>query len=399
MNVNEIADKLTAKGQEVSDLNAQLTAAAMDDTFDAEKFKNMKAERDTKLEQRNALQDTLKTARENAKVIETEDKKEPKVDDKKDSTISFVDKFKGMINNNPKIMNDLNSSTDETGAKVGLTIPVDQQLAIHQLQRQYTKLEDLVRTETVSTLSGKRIYETFQDITPLASLDSDSGLIPNNDDPKVHMISYEIKRYAGISTVTNSLLSDSAANIMAYLNRWIALKQIVTRNNEILKAVGTQPKKPTIKSFDDVKQTILTAVDPAIVATSSIITNVSGFAELAKVKTATGKYLVTPDVTQKDSYVIDNKPIVVVADRWLPDNAGTHPFIYGDLSQGITLYDRNQMSLLTTNIGGGAFENDTTRVRVIDRFDVELTDDGAFVSGGFTNIPDQKGTLTAEAGK
>ena len=41
------------------------------------------------------------------------------------------------------------------------------------------------------------------------------------------------------------------------------------------------------------------------------------------------------------------------------------------------------MSLLTTNIGGGAFENDETKIRVIDRFDVEATDGDAFVPAYF----------------
>ena len=56
---------------------------------------------------------------------------------------------------------------------------------------------------------------------------------------------------------------------------------------------------------------------------------------------------------------------------------------YGDLKQAVTLFDRQQMSLLTTNIGGGAFENDETKIRVIDRFDVEATDGDAFVPAYF----------------
>ena len=56
-----------------------------------------------------------------------------------------------------------------------------------------------------------------------------------------------------------------------------------------------------------------------------------------------------------------------------------YPLYIGDLKEAVTLYDRENMSLLTTNIGGGAFETDTTKVRVIDRFDVQLVDDEAVV--------------------
>ena len=65
---------------------------------------------------------------------------------------------------------------------------------------------------------------------------------------------------------------------------------------------------------------------------------------------------------------------------WLPDVSGSHPLYYGDLKQGITLYDRQNMEITLTNVGAGAFENDTTKIRVIDRFDVELIDDGAFAA-------------------
>ena len=52
------------------------------------------------------------------------------------------------------------------------------------------------------------------------------------------------------------------------------------------------------------------------------------------------------------------------------------------------------MELTTTNIGGGAFETNTTKVRVIDRFDVEMVDDGAIAVGSFKTVADQtQGTV------
>jgi len=63
------------------------------------------------------------------------------------------------------------------------------------------------------------------------------------------------------------------------------------------------------------------------------------------------------------------------------------------MSQAITLFDRENMSLLPTNIGAGAFETDTTKIRVIDRFDVKATDSEALVAGSFTAIADQVGNF------
>ena len=77
----------------------------------------------------------------------------------------------------------------------------------------------------------------------------------------------------------------------------------------------------------------------------------------------------------------------------LAKKSGSHPLYFGDLKQGITLFDRQQMQIDTTNVGAGSFEHDTTKLRFIDRFDVQLIDDGAFASASFKAVADQtKGT-------
>lgn len=315
----------------------------------------------------------------------------------------FVNEFKGMIKGNPAVVNQIDSSTDVNGNAIGLTIPQDIQTAIHTLVRQYDALEKYVNVESVSTLSGSRVYEKWSDVTPLANLDADDATIGDNDDPKLAIVKYLIKRYAGISTVTNTLLNDTAENILAWLSSWIAKKVVVTRNQAIISAMNAAPKKPTVAKFDDVIDMANTSVDPAILSTSFFLTNVSGCNALHKVKDAMGNYLLQPDPSQPQRMLIQGKQVVMVADRWLP-SAGTasapvYPLYFGDLKQAVTLFDRQQMSLLSTNIGAGAFEKDLTKIRVIDRFDVEATDTEAFVAGSFTAIADQTANFAAAAGK
>ena len=103
------------------------------------------------------------------------------------------------------------------------------------------------------------------------------------------------------------------------------------------------------------------------------------------------------DVTQPENYVIEGKQVIEIADKWLPSNKGAMPLYFGDLKQAVTLFDRENMSLLSTNIGGGAFEKDLTKLRVIDRFDVQTTDAGAFVAGSFTAIADQPAKAVQQA--
>lgn len=397
MNINELNDAWIASGQKVSDMDAKLSALVMDDSFDETKFKDLKAKRDNEALRRDAIKDQLEIERMASKVMQTPDKKlTPKEENLKDE---FVNNFIGMIKGDPKVVNMVTSSVDENGDQAGLTIPADIQTTIHTLVRQYDALEQYVNHESVTTPSGSRVYEKWSDITPLANLDDESATISDNDDPKLMVIKYLIKRYAGITTVTNTLLKDTAENILAWLSTWIARKVVVTRNKAIIGVMSKAPKKTTLAKFDDIVTMINTSVDPAIKTTSFLMTNTAGLNVLSQVKDAMGRYLLQPDPKQPDQYLLKGKRIIEVADRWLPDTGNAHPLYYGDLKQAVTLFDRENMSLLATNIGAGAFEKDLYKIRVIDRFDVVSTDSEAWVAGSFTTIADQPANLSAEDAK
>lgn len=387
MGINELNNAWIEAGQKVSDLNEKLNVALMDDSFDQATFADLKGQRDHAKARRDALKDQLNEARA-AEVVKMHDEdKKPLTDSQLSMKDKFVKEFKDMVT----------TSTSGVG-NGGLTIPDDIRTTINTLVRQYASLQNLVRVESVTTESGSQVYEKFSDIQPLASLDDETAAIGDNDDPELTTIKYLIKRYAGITTVTNTLLKDTAENILAWLSTWIARKVVVTRNQAILAVMNKAPKKSTIAKFDDIKDLELTALDPAINATSSFLTNQSGFAVLAKVKNAMGNYLVQRDPTSPEIYRIGGKPVTVVADRWLPDVSSAHPLYYGDFKQAITLFDRENMSLLATNIGAGAYEHDQTKIRVIDRFDVEQVDGDAYAVGSFTTIADQPANFQASAG-
>lgn len=389
MGINELNDAWIAKGQEVSDLNNKLNAAVLDDNFTKDKFAELKEQRDNAKIQRDAIKDQLDEARaQKVKAMKSEDKK-PLNKKEMDIKDQFVREFKDMV------------TSGKTGTgNGGLTIPDDIQYAIHQLVRQFATLQNLVNVESVTTTTGTRTYEKLSDITPMTDLDDETATIPDMDDPELTLIKYAIHRYAAIQTVTNSLLKDTVENILAWLSNWVAKKVTVTRNAKIIEAMGKPAKKPTIASFDDIKDLENNTLDPAIMSSSSFVTNQSGYNVLSKVKDAQGRYMLQRDVTQPDVYRLDGKTITVVADKWLPDvAAGTHPLYFGDLKQGITLYDREHMSLLSTNIGAGAFEHDLYKVRIIDRFDVEVIDDGAWATASFKAVANQQATTPEASGK
>lgn len=387
MGINELNDAWISKGQEVSDLNAKLNTAVLDDNFSKDKFAELKEQRDNLTAQRDAIKDQLDEARAmEVKNMKSEDKK-PLNKKELDIKDQFVKDFKNMV------------TSGKTGAgNGGLTIPDDIQYAIHKLVRQFATLQNLVNVESVTTMTGSRTYEKLSDITPMSDLDDETAAIPDMDDPELTLIKYAIHRYAAIKTVTNSLLKDTVENILAWLSDWVAKKVTVTRNAKIIEAMGKPAKKPSIASFDDIKDLENNTLDPALMPSASFVTNQSGYNVLSKVKDAQGRYMLQRDVTQPDVYRLDGKTITVVADKWLPDISGAHPLYYGDLKQGITLYDREHMSLLSTNIGAGAFEHDWYKVRVIDRFDVEVIDDGAWATASFKAVANQEATTPEKSG-
>lgn len=396
MNINQLKDAFDMAGQKVQDLEdkrAQIvidlgkdeTSHSVDEITKLNaSLKNAKINQELAKSAYEDAQANLKSQPINKKPLPVNTKGSVDKDAIKNQ---FVKEFKNMIT----------SGTTGTG-NGGLTIPDDVQQQIRTLVRQQFSLQSIVNVESVTTTHGSRTYEKLADITPLVELDEDGKAIGDNDDPELTVVKYLIHEYAGINTATNSLLKDTVANILQWLTNWIAKKVVVTRNLKILEVMNKAPKKPTIAKFDDVKDLENNTLDPAIESTSSFLTNQSGYNVLSKLKDADGRYLMQPDVTQPDRYLIDGKPVLRIADKWLPDVSGSHPLYFGDFKQAITLFDRENMELTTTNIGGGAFETNTTKVRVIDRFDVAMVDDGAIAVGSFKTVANQTQD-TADTGK
>lgn len=394
MDINTLNALWIEAGHKVEDLNEQINNALNDDSFTAEAFEELKNKRDTAKVRRDALKDQLVEAQAQAVVNMKDEDVKPLNENEETAKNVFIKDFKNLLNGTYR--NAAVGSKEDDGTNAGLTIPKDIQTAIHALVRQYNSLQEYVTVESVSTTSGSRVYEKWSDITALANLDDENTAITDIDAPKLALVKYAIKRYAGMLTATNSLLKDTVENILAWLNQWVAKKVVVTRNKAILEKIAALPSKPNITKFDDIKDLALKGVDPAIRSTSFFMTNTSGLAALAKVKNAMGDYLLQRDPTQPERYLLEGKQVIEIADRWLADNAGAHPLYFGDLKQAVTLFDREHMSIEASNVAGDAFSLDQTKIRVIDRFDVVTTDSEAFVAASFKTIADQEANIKSK---
>ncbi|MFT8813222.1 phage major capsid protein [Oenococcus sp.] len=411
MNLNELNAAWIAAGQKVSDAQSkrsQMAVELVDDPkkYTAEQIKSAKDEVASLMAIRDNAKDALEQARKDEKpTLLTADTGAPafikgSAEDKEQQRKDFVKYFVGMANNGRQFLNDAPTSvvsSDGSGSDLGLAIPPDVQTAINLRKRQYSALEQYVTVENTSLPSGTRNYEKLADITPMTDLDaasapasSENKAIPEGDYPELQKITYTIHRYANSFAMPNTLLQDSAENLIAYLERHIALKDVVTRNQKIVSVWKAAPTKATIAKFDDIYDLILGTLDPVVSSGAFLFTNQTGYAILAKVKDANGDYLLQQVPGDPTNFQIQGRKIVQIANRDLPDlSTGVHPLYFGDMTQSTTLFDRQAMSVVASNVAGDSFDNDQTKVRAIDRFDAQATDTGAVAVGSFTAIADQ----------
>lgn len=395
--VNELNELWIEAGHKVEDLNEQINNALNDEGFTAEAFEALKNQRDTAKVRRDALKDQLIEAR--AAQVAAMEKEDIKPLNKEELELkdTFVTNFKNMIEGKPFVNASspattglVSSEEDDAAGNGGLTIPKDIRTAIMELTRQFFNFQNLVTVETTSVKQGSRNVNSISTITPLIKLDDEDTNISDLEGPKLSIVRYVIAEYAGILTVTNSLLADTAENILAWLTNEVAKKVVVTRNSAILEAFGKAPAKPTVAKFDDIKD-VFYSIDPALRANAAWVTNTSGIKVLAKIKDADGNYLLQRDVTKPDTYLIEGKPVIEVEDARLADAASsTHPLYFGDYKAYATLFDRENMALATSTEAGNAFYRNQTKLRVIDRFDVQVVDSGALVAASFKTIADNE---------
>ena len=125
---------------------------------------------------------------------------------------------------------------------------------IIELRRSSDNLEQYVNVEGVVTKTGTRNIEVDAESTPFDNVD-EAADFPEMDEPEFLPIEYKVKKKGGILKMTAELLEDTAANIMAYINKWIAKKTKATRNAMILKVLNemTKGKEVTVENLDSLK--------------------------------------------------------------------------------------------------------------------------------------------------
>ena len=299
---------------------------------------------------------------------------------KVDAVKAFADAFRARFKAN------MNEGTGEDG---GYTVPQDIQTKINEYRQEKFSLSTLIARENVATNSGRRTYKTRAQHTGFTQV-AEGGKIAQVASPKFEVLSYAIKKYAGWMPYTNELAADSDANIASMLIAWLGDEAIATENAQILAKIN-EKDATAMTGIDDIKKAV--NVDLAAFAGSvRIVTNSDGLQYLDTLKDSNKRPLLSPDpVKPMEMYLsvgVRRIPVTVVPNDVLATAESKIPFIVGDLHEYVKMFDRQQLSLLTSNVAVAgdfnAYEQDMTLVRAIMRADWQVLDSAAIVRGELT---------------
>lgn len=276
-----------------------------------------------------------------------------------------------------------------TGTEGGYTVPADIVTKIQELREAQFSLEELVTVESVSTMSGERTYKTRKQKKGFTKVGEKSA-ISAVDGPAFSRLKYAIDKYAGYLPITNELLEDSDENLVNTVLAWLADESRVTRNNLILAAIKTKTAKAIDAGIKGIKTVLNKDLGQAFKPTSVVVTNDDGLDYLDQLEDKNGRPLLNPDPTNSANMQLRAGatvvPIKVIPNDDMATTESKIPFLIGDFKEGIVLFDRKKVNIMTSNtavVGSGddeinAFEADCTIFRGIEREDVKVRDEKAF---------------------
>lgn len=396
MNLQEIMNQITTLGGQIRQANAKLAQDCANKDCpmeDIEKQQNAIADMNKRMAGLQASYNALKDGQQAGLTPVPGAEKQPKglkaMLASNEYARAFVFALKhgitrknGMGNENVKILFDALTETGNSGADGGFLVPEDIDNSIRELRRELNPLAPLFNEESVTTLSGWRVMDTAP-TSAMPSID-EMGTVPNNSDqPAFSKVTYTLGKYGLRIPISNELLNDEAAGLMAYLSRWFAKKLVITENSLLIAALKTLSPSALVTGSitpDSAIKTILNkTLDPAISLSAVILTNQSGFDALDQLVDEMGRGLLQPDPTNATLYKMFGRRVVAVSDAQLPNTSNKPEFFIGDFKEFATLFRRDGFEVASTDIGGNAWATDSTEVRGIARLAVSKFDTGAAV--------------------
>ena len=398
MNLQEIMNQITTLGAQIRQTNARLAQDAMNSAIPIEDIEKQQAQIAEMNRRMAALQQSYEAMKAGQQAnltpvpgVPEQPKNLKAMLASNEYARAFVYALKhgitrknGMGNENVKILFDAltEGGGSPAGTDGGFLVPEDIDHSIRELRRELNPLADLFNEETVTAPTGWRVIDTAP-TSAMPSIDEMGTVANNSDQPAFAKVTYSLTKYGLRIPISNELLSDEVANLMAYLSRWFAKKQVLTENSLLIAALKTLTASAltsgSITADGAIKTILNKTLDPAISLRAVILTNQSGFDALDQLVDEMGRGLLQPDPTNATLYKMYSRRVVPVSDAQLPNTSSKPEFFIGDFKEFATLFRRSGLEMASTDVGGNAWATDSTEVRGIVRMGVSKFDTSAAV--------------------
>lgn len=395
LTMDAMNEKLRAKGAQVAELSARLAQAATNDKIDLNEVTRLQDDLQRESAAYNALrasaaamgiaqQDSLQPAAPTAAQART--RSEMLKSNEYARAFAFairngITPDTGGGREEVKVLYDALTigGGDPAGADGGFLVPEDISHLIREKQRAMNPLRDFFSVEPVSSQSGWRVTDTAP-TTGMSQVD-EMATVPSNDQPAFGKVPYTLVKYGLILPISKELAADEVANLFAYLARWGAKKETITENTLLLAALNSLSSGATAIAADGelkgLKKILNVSLDPAIAASAVILTNQDGFNILDGLEDNNGRPLLQWDPVSRTQRMLGGVRVAPISNAMLASAEGQAPFFLGDAQEFATLFEREAMEVVSTNIGGSAFATDSIQIRFIKRICVSKFDTDA----------------------
>ena len=317
---------------------------------------------------------------------EAESKAEKQLGEKKeqDVTEKFASVIRGMVRKDGTVT----SMTEGVNANGGYTVPQDIQTEIRHFKEAEFSFEKYISKETVTTNSGRRTFQAKATCTGFTEV-SEAGATPAIAAPTYTPISYTITDKAGFIPLTKDLINDSSANLRAEIVRWFGRQRTATINNKVLNKLTNGVTPTAITDLKGLKKLVNVTLGSAY--DCKIFTNDDGLNWLDSLEDTQHRPLLTPVPNEqgKMQLCIGGKirEVVPVPNSVWASASGANsstviPFIVGELSEAIKMFDRQALEIAVSDTaavtGFNAFEQNGVLMKGVLRNDFVKQDADAY---------------------
>lgn len=277
------------------------------------------------------------------------------------------------------------------GEDGGFLVPIDFDNKVNELLKDYIDLSQYVTVEHVKVNSGWRVVDTAGTRTALSKLNEMGKITADAKQPSFGRISYNCEKFGDKLIVSNELLSD-APGLISYLAKWWAPKFVMTKNSLIL----SELKKLTFSALDGatdaeqikaLKHLLNTGLNTAHSRRATILTNADGYDVMDNWVDGNGRAALVPDLKDGGPDKFKARPVVYADSDLIPaveeSSENYDPMFVGDLKSYCTLFLRQGVRIKSTDIGGDAWDTDSTEIRCTCRMDCVQVDKDAVKYTGF----------------